>query len=65
MPRTMKMLVKKIIIALISRRQLEMGIDPTSVTIEPKPKSSGSGSNILDATYLTSNEIDHVFRITI
>ena len=30
MSRTMKMLVKKVIIALISRRQLEMGIDPTS-----------------------------------
>ena len=27
----MKMLVKKIVIPLIFRRQLEMGIDPTSV----------------------------------
>ena len=65
MSRTMKMLVKKIIIALISSRQLEMGMDPTFVIIEPKPKSIGSGSNIMDASYLTSNEIDHVFRITI
>ena len=61
----MKMVVKKIVIPLIFRRQLEMGIDPTSVIIEPRPKSSGSGSNILNATYLTSNKINHVFRVTI
>ena len=61
----MKMLVKKIVIPLIFRRQLEMGIDPTSVIIEPRPKISGSGSNILNATYLTSNKINHVFRVTI
>ena len=39
--------------------------DPFSVIIEPRPKSSGSGSNILNATYLTSNKINHVFRVTI
>ena len=61
----MKMLVKKIVIPLIFRRQHEMGIDPASVIIEPRPKSSGSGSNILNATYLTSNKINHVFRVTI
>ena len=48
----MKMLVKKIVIPLIFRRQLEMGIDPTSVIIEPRPKISGSGSNILNAIYI-------------
>jgi len=53
----MKMLVKKIIIPLIFRRQLEMGTDPTFVIIEPKPKSGGSGSNKVNATYLTSNDI--------
>ena len=54
----MKMLVKKIIIPLIFRRQLEMDLDPTSVIIEPKPKSRGIGSNILNATYLTSNKVN-------
>ena len=38
----MKMLVEKIVIPLIFRRQLEMGIDPTSVIIEPRLKISGS-----------------------
>ena len=61
----MEMLVKKIIIPLIFRRQLEMGIDPAFVITEPKPKISGSGSNILNVTYLTSNEINYVFRVTI
>ena len=61
----MEMLVKKIIISLIFRRQLEMGIDPAFVITEPKPKISGSGSNILNVTYLTSNEINYVFRVTI
>ena len=41
----MKMLVEKIVIPLIFRRQLEMGVDPTSVIIEPRPKISGSGSS--------------------
>ena len=58
----MKMLVEEIVIPLIFKRQLEMGIDPTSVIIEPRPKINGSGSNILNATYLTSNKINHVFR---
>ena len=48
----MKMLVKKIVIPLIFRRQLEMCIDPTFVIIEPRPKSSGSGSN-------TPKELQH------
>ena len=61
----MKMPVKYIILLLISRRQIYVRICPTPVIIEPCSKRSGSLANILNATFLTSDKIDYIIRITI
>ena len=61
----MKMLVKNIILLLIFRRQINMRIYPTLMIVKPCPKRSGSGSNILNFTFTTSNKIDNISRISI
>ena len=61
----MKMLVKNIILLLIFRRQINMRIYPTLMIVKPCPKRNGSGSNKLNFTFTTSNNIDNVSRIAI
>jgi len=59
------MVVKYFILLVISRRQIYVRIYPTLMIIESRPERSGSWVNILNATFLTSDKIDYIFRITI